>query len=140
MALWKFTHAILESRPIDVYNHGHMRRDFTYIDDIVAGEIASLDNPPANDGRAKAGGFVTPHRLYNIGNNRPEPLMDLIGEIEKACGCKAQLNLLPMQNGDVHETHADIAAIKNDLGYRPKTDIGVGVANSVTWYREFYGV
>ncbi|WP_447930971.1 NAD-dependent epimerase/dehydratase family protein [Sphingopyxis fribergensis] len=140
MALWKFTHAILEGRPIDVYNHGDMRRDFTYIDDIIAGVIASLDNPPADDGRMKAGGFVTPHRLYNIGNNRPEPLMELIGEIEKACGRKAELNLLPMQDGDVHETYADIAAIGSDLGYHPKTGIGVGVANFVAWYREFYRV
>lgn len=140
MALWKFTKAILEGGPIDVYNHGDMRRDFTYIDDIVAGVIASLDNPPADDGQPKAGGFVTPHRLYNIGNNRPEPLMDLIGEIEKACGRKAQLNLLPMQDGDVHETYADIAAIERELGYKPETDIRVGVGDFVAWFRQFHGV
>jgi len=140
MALWKFTQAILEGRPIDVYNHGDMRRDFTYIDDIVAGVIASLDNPPADDGQLKAGGFTSPHRLYNIGNNQPERLMDLIGEIEKACGRKAQLNLLPMQDGDVHETYADITAIEQELGYKPKTDIRTGVGNFVAWYRQFYGV
>ncbi len=140
MALWKFTKAILEGRPIDVYNYGDMRRDFTFIDDIVAGVIASLDNPPADDGQPKAGGFVTPHRLYNIGNNRPEPLMDLIGEIEKACGRKAQLNLLPMQDGDVHETYADIDAIAHELGYAPKTSIRTGVGDFVSWYRQFYGV
>jgi UDP-glucuronate 4-epimerase len=140
MALWKFTKAILEGRPIDVYNHGDMRRDFTYIDDIVAGVIASLDSPPPDDGRAKAGGFATPHRLYNIGNNRPEPLMDLIGEIEKACGRKAELNLLPMQDGDVHETYADIGAISNELGYAPKIGIRTGVGNFVSWYRQFHGM
>lgn len=140
MALWKFTKDILEGRSIDVYNHGDMRRDFTYIDDIVAGVIASLDHPPADDGLSKAGGFTTPHRLYNIGNNRPEPLMELIGEIEKACGRKAELNLLPMQDGDVHETYADIAAIAGELGYTPRTDIRTGVGHFVDWYRNFYGV
>jgi UDP-glucuronate 4-epimerase len=140
MALWKFTKAIIEGRPIDVYNHGDMRRDFTYIDDIVAGVIASLDNPPTDDGQPKAGGFVTPHRLYNIGNNRPEPLMDLISEIEKACGREAQLNLLPMQDGDVHETYADIDAIAHELGYASKIGIRTGVGNFVSWYRQFYGV
>ena len=140
MALWKFTKSILEGQPIDVYNHGDMRRDFTYIDDIIAGVIASLNNPPADDGRPKAGGFVTPHRLYNIGNNRPEALMDLIGEIEKACGRKAQLNLLPMQDGDIHVTYADIGAIERELGYKPETDIRAGVAKFVDWYREFYRV
>lgn len=140
MALWRFTKAILEGLPIDVYNRGDMRRDFTYIDDIVNGVIASLDNPPVDDGQPKAGGFATPHRLYNIGNNRPEPLMELIGEIEKACGRKAQLNMLPMQDGDVHETYADIDAIAQELGYAPKTSIRTGVGNFVSWYRQFYGV
>lgn len=140
MALWKFTKAILEGRSIDVYNYGDMRRDFTYIDDIAAGVIASLDHPPADDGLPKAGGFTTPHRLYNIGNNQPEPLMELIGEIEKACGRKAELNLLPMQDGDVHETYADIAAIAAELAYTPRTNIRTGVAHFVDWYRNFYSV
>ena len=138
MALWKFTEAVLEGRPIDVYNHGDMRRDFTYIDDIVAGVIASLDHPPGDDGALKAGGFKTPHRLYNIGNNAPEPLMQLIDEIEKACGCKAELNLLPMQDGDVYETYADIDAIAGDLGYAPTTPISVGVPRFVDWYRKHW--
>ncbi len=137
MALWKFTAAILAGRPIDVYNHGDMSRDFTYIDDIVAGVIASLDNPPADDGAEKPGGFLTPHRIYNIGNNRPEPLMALIATIEKACGRTAQLNMLPMQDGDVPATFADIAAIGDDLGYRPSTGIDVGVPRFVDWFREF---
>lgn len=135
MALWKFTASILAGRPIDVYNHGDMKRDFTYIDDIVAGVIASLNNPPADDGAEKAGGFTTPHRLYNIGNNRPEPLMDLIGEIERACGRKAELNLLPMQDGDVYETFADIDAIRCDMGYAPRTAIAVGVPEFVDWFK-----
>ena len=137
MALWKFTDAILADRPIDVYNHGEMRRDFTYIDDIVDGVIRSLDNPPADDGLEKAGGFRTPHRLYNIGNNRPEPLMELIAAIERACGRKARLNMLPMQDGDVPATYADIAAISDELGYRPSTRIDVGVPRFVDWFRDF---
>lgn len=137
MALWKFTANILADKPIDVYNHGDMQRDFTYIDDIVAGVIASLDHPPADDGAEKAGGFTTPHRLYNIGNNRPEPLMELIKAIEAACNRKAELNLLPMQDGDVHATYADIDAIQSELGYAPTTPIGVGVPHFVQWFREY---
>ena len=137
MAVWKFTEAVLNGRPIDVYNHGDMRRDFTYIDDIVAGVIASLDRPPVDDGAAKPGGFTTPHRLYNIGNNRPEPLMGLIAEIERACGREAVLKLLPMQDGDVYETYADVSAIAMDLGYAPTTSIGVGVSAFVEWYRGY---
>ena len=139
MAVWKFTEAVLNGQPIDVYNHGNMRRDFTFIDDIVAGVIASLDQPPADDGAAKPGGFTTPHRLYNIGNNRPEALMDLIAKIERACGHEATLNLLPMQDGDVYETYADISAIAGDLGYAPTTPIGVGVPRFVEWYRGWRG-
>jgi len=139
MAVWKFTDAVLNGQPIDVYNHGAMRRDFTFIDDIVAGVIASLDSPPADDGLAKPGGFTTPHRLYNIGNNRPETLMDLIQEIERACGHKAKLNLLPMQDGDVYETYADISAIAGELGYAPTTPIHVGVPAFVAWYRGWRG-
>lgn len=137
MAVWKFTEAVLNGQPIDVYNHGDMRRDFTYIDDIVAGIIASLDHPPADDGMIKAGGFTTPHRLYNIGNNRPEALMDLIGEIERACGRPAVLNMLPMQDGDVYETYADIGAIARDLGYASTTPIAIGVPAFVEWCRGY---
>lgn len=139
MALWKFTAAVLSGKPIDVYNHGDMRRDFTYIDDIVSGVIASLDNPPADDGKEKAGGSITPHRLYNIGNNCPEPLMDLIKAIETACNRKAELNLLPMQDGDVYATYADIDAIQTELGYVPSTPIAVGVPRFVQWFRTFSG-
>jgi UDP-glucuronate 4-epimerase len=137
MAAWKFTDAVLNGKPIDVYNHGDMRRDFTFIDDIVAGVVASLDHPPADDGLIKPGGFTSPHRLYNIGNNRPEPLMALISTIEDACGRKAILNMLPMQDGDVYETYADISAISSELGYAPTTPISVGVPRFVDWYRTY---
>lgn len=135
MALWKFTANILAGKPIDVYNHGDMSRDFTYIDDIVDGVIRSLDHPPVDNGREKAGGFTTPHRIYNIGNNRPEPLMELIRTIESACDRKADLNFLPMQDGDVHATYADIDAIASELGYAPKTPISVGIPAFVDWFR-----
>jgi len=136
MALWKFTAAILSGTPIDVYNNGEMSRDFTYIDDIVDGVLRSLDSPPADDGLMKGGGYLTPHRLFNIGNNRPEPLMDLIATIETACGRKAQLNMLPMQDGDVPATFADIASIGDELGYKPSTSIDVGVPRFIDWFRE----
>lgn len=134
MAVWKFTEAVLRGRAIDVYNHGDMLRDFTFINDIVNGVILALDRPPLDDGQSKPGGFVTPHRLYNIGNNRPEQLMDLIGAIERACGCKAEINLLPMQKGDVYQTFADINDIARDLGFTPATPIGVGIPAFVQWY------
>lgn len=137
MALWKFTANILSGKLIDVYNHGDMQRDFTYIDDIVDGIIRSLDHPPADDGAEKAGGYLTPHRIYNIGNNRPEPLMELIATIEKACGREARINMLPMQDGDVHATFADIAAISDELGYLPSTGIEIGVPRFVDWYRDY---
>lgn len=137
MAMWKFTERMLAGRPIDVYNHGEMHRDFTYIDDIVAGVLACLDRPPADDGQEKAGGSVKPHALYNIGNHRSEHLMRLIEVLEDACGVKAQLNLLPMQPGDVHATYADIAALTRDTGYAPSTPIEVGVPRFVEWYRRY---
>ncbi len=137
MALWKFTASILSGKPIDVYNHGRMRRDFTFIDDIVSGLIASLDHPPSDDGRVKAGGYETPHRIYNIGNNRPEELMRLIRLLEEAAGKPAELNFLPMQDGDVHETYADIDAISSELGFRPKTSLEEGIAAWINWYRGF---
>ena len=137
MALWKFTSAILQGKPIDVYNHGDMRRDFTYIDDIIAGVLAVIDHPPADDGAVKPGGSVSPHRLYNIGNNQPEPLGRMIDVIEAACGKPAIRNLLPMQPGDVYQTYADISAIQGDLGYAPTTGIDTGIPRFVDWYRSF---
>ncbi|HYD12472.1 MAG TPA: NAD-dependent epimerase [Allosphingosinicella sp.] len=140
MAMWIFTRKILAGEPIQVFNHGRMRRDFTYIDDIVAGVIAALDSPPADDGEVKAGGSVAPHRLYNIGNNRSEELMEMISVLEQACGRKAELELLPIQPGDVPETLADISAIGRDLGFAPTTTIAQGVPRFVRWYRDYRGL
>ena len=140
MAMWLFTQAILAGQPIQVFGEGDMRRDFTYIDDIVAGVVAAHDNPPPDDGTEKAGGSSGPHRLYNIGNNRSEELTRMIGLIEKACGRKAEKKLLPMQPGDVRDTFADIGAIQRDLGFTPTTSIDEGVPRFVDWYRAYHGV
>ncbi|MCJ2186560.1 NAD-dependent epimerase/dehydratase family protein [Novosphingobium beihaiensis] len=140
MAMWKFAERILSGRPIDVYNHGEMQRDFTYIDDIVGGVLACLDRPPLDNGEEKAGGSVKPHALYNIGNNKPEQLMHLIELLEQACGRKAQLNLLPMQPGDVPATYADIAALTRDTGYAPSTSLDVGVPRFVEWFRTYHSM
>lgn len=140
MAMWLFTKAILAGEPIDVFGEGNMRRDFTYIDDIVTGIVASLDNPPSDDGSEKAGGSKGPHRLYNIGNNNSEELTRMIELIELACGREAQKRLMPMQQGDVRDTYADISAIQRDTGFRPSTSIDVGIPCFVQWYREYHGV
>ncbi|HEX6959177.1 MAG TPA: NAD-dependent epimerase/dehydratase family protein [Ferrovibrio sp.] len=134
MALYIFTKAIFEGRPIQVFNHGDMQRDFTYIDDIVDGVIKTLDNPPGPDAQGR------PYRLYNIGNNKPEPLLRLIEVLENAIGRKAEKEMLPMQPGDVRATYADIDAIKNDLGFEPKTPIDIGVPRFVEWYRQYHKV
>ena len=140
MAMWIFTKALFEGRPIALFNGGDMRRDFTYIDDIVAGVIACLDSAPANDGTAKAGGSVKPHAIYNIGNSASEPLMKVVALLEQACGRKAEIEMLPMQPGDVPRTYADISAIVRDLGYAPTTSIEVGVPAFVEWYRSYHMV
>lgn len=140
MMMWLFTKAILAGQPIEVFNHGEMWRDFTYIDDIVSGVVACLDNPPPDDGAVKAGGSLKPHRLYNIGNNRSEHLLRVIEIIEAECGRAAERIMLPMQPGDVARTYADIDAISGDLGYAPTTSIDVGVPSFVRWYRDFHGV
>src|SRR6476659_793490 len=114
-----------------------MWRDFTYVDDIVAGIVGALDHPPADDGAVKAGGSVKPHALYNIGNNRSEHLMRVVELLEEACGRKAAVELLPMQPGDAERTYADIAAIAADLGYAPTTSIEVGVPRFVAWYKKY---
>ncbi|MEO9130531.1 MAG: GDP-mannose 4,6-dehydratase [Sphingomonas sp.] len=137
MAMWIFTKAILEGRPIPVFNHGKMQRDFTYIDDIIAGVIACLDNPPADDGLIKAGGGVAPHALYNIGNHRSEQLGHMIDLIEAACRKTAIRDLQPIQPGDVPATYADIDAIQQALGFQPRTSIDVGVPAFVDWYRGY---
>ena len=140
MMLWNFTRRILAGEPIPLFNHGDMYRDFTYIDDIVAGVIACLDSAPVDDDAEKAGGSVKPHALYNIGNNRSEALMKVVGLLEEACGKKAELEMLPMQPGDVHKTYADISAISRDLGYAPTTSIEVGVPKFVEWYKDYHGL
>jgi UDP-glucuronate 4-epimerase len=139
MAMWIFTRAILAGEPIQVFNQGRMRRDFTYVDDIVTGIVASLDHPPPDDGAAKAGGSLAPHRIYNIGNHRSEELMEMIALVEQACGRKAEIDLQPMQPGDVPETFADISAIQADLGFEPRTPIAVGVPAFVRWYKAYHG-
>ena len=140
MAMWMFADRILKGQPIPVFNNGQMRRDFTYVDDIVAGVIRCIDTPPADDGAVKAGGSTAPHRLYNIGNNRSEDLMRMIALIEECCGKKAVIDFKGMQDGDVPETFADIDAIATDLGYAPTTPIDVGVPKFVAWFRGYRGV
>ena len=140
MAMWLFTDAVLKGRPIKVFNNGEMHRDFTYIDDIVTGVVACLDNPPPNDGSLKAGGSKGPHRVYNIGNHRSEPLMRMIGLIEQATGRTALKEFLPMQPGDVKDTYADISAINRDLGFEPTTTIDEGVPRFVDWFRQYHRV
>ncbi len=137
MAVWGFTDKILSGQPIEVFNGGNMRRDFTYIDDIVTGILAALDNPPPDDSEEKAGGSRSPHRIYNIGNNRAEELEKLIGLIETACGRKAIRIEKPMQPGDVPATYADLSAIERDLGFRPTTPIDVGIPLWVEWYKGY---
>jgi UDP-glucuronate 4-epimerase len=140
MAMWLFTKAIFAGEPINVFGEGRMRRDFTYIDDIVAGIVACVDNPPADDGAVKAGGSISPHRIYNIGNSRSEDLGEMISLIEQACGRTAERRLLPMQPGDVRDTFADISAIQRDLSFEPRTTIADGVPRFVQWYRGYHGV
>ena len=140
MAMWIFTRALFAGEPLPLYNRGVMRRDFTYIDDIVRGVIACLDGPPADDGAAKAGGSIAPHALYNIGNHRSEDLMRVVELLEEATGKKALLDPQPMQAGDVRETFADISAIERDHGFHPATTIDEGVPRFVDWYREYHKV
>jgi UDP-glucuronate 4-epimerase len=144
MALFLFTRAILAGRPIDVYNQGRMRRDFTYIDDITEGVVRAADRVPAPDptwsGSAPdPGTSAAPYRLYNIGNNQPVELLHFIAVLERALGRTAQRNLLPLQPGDVPETFADIGDLVRDVGFRPATPSEEGIPRFVAWYREYYG-
>ena len=140
MAMWIFTKAIFAGEPLPLYNGGEMRRDFTYIDDIVSGVLACLDSPPLDDGSAKAGGATGPHALYNIGNHRSEDLMRDVELLEQATGRKALADPQPMQPGDVKDTFADISAIERDHGFVPQTRIDEGVPRFVAWYRDYHGV
>jgi UDP-glucuronate 4-epimerase len=145
MALFLFTQAILAGKPIKVFNEGRMRRDFTYIDDVVQGVIRASDRIAAADAQwdgahPDPAGSTAPFRLYNIGNSEPVELLHLIAVLEKELGHKASLELLPMQCGDVPETFADVSELERDVGFRPSTSIEEGVRRFVAWYRTHYGV
>jgi UDP-glucuronate 4-epimerase len=145
MALFKFTRGILAGEPIPVYNEGRMIRDFTYIDDIVEGVVRILDVIPTpnsewNSDDPDPASSNAPYRIYNIGNNRPVELLEYISVVEECLGMKAQLDLLPMQPGDVPATMADVSDLERATGFRPKTTVKEGVAQFVTWYREYYRI
>ena len=144
MALFLFTKNILAGKPIDVFNHGHHRRDFTYVDDIVSGIVGALDrvagpNPAWNGDDPDPATSNAPYRLYNIGNSRPVELMRYIELIEQCLGRKAEMNLLPLQVGDVPATWADIDDLSRDVGYQPATPVEVGIWRFVDWYLDYYG-
>lgn len=143
MALFKFTKAILEGQPIDVYNFGDMLRDFTYIDDIAEAVVRLSDvipqpNPAWTVETGTPADSSAPYRVYNIGNSQPVKLTTFIGELETALGVKAQMNLLPLQPGDVLETSADTSALEATIGFKPSTELAHGLARFVAWYRDFY--
>ena len=140
MAMWIFTKALLAGEPLPMFNGGEMRRDFTYIDDIVSGIISCLDGPPADDGSMKAGGATAPHAIYNIGNSRSEDLMRVVELLEQATGRKALCSPEPMQPGERVLHVADISAIERDHGFKPATTIAEGVPRFVDWYREYHGI
>jgi UDP-glucuronate 4-epimerase len=133
MSAYIFTRAIFEDQPIQVFNHGDMRRDFTYIDDVIAGVLAALERPPvAEDGHP-------PHQIYNLGNHRSEDLMRFLELLERACGRQAKKLFTEMQPGDVKETYADIETSRRDLGFQPKTTIDEGLPRFVEWFRRYHG-
>ncbi len=136
MAVWSFTEALYEGRPIRLFAGGRLLRDFTYIDDIVAGVLAILDRPPADDGVEKPGGSRAPHALYNIGNSRPERVADLLALLEAATGIAARVEDAPMQPGDMEATFADVGPLARDAGFRPATPLAEGIARWVAWYRD----
>lgn len=145
MALFLFTQKILAGEPIDVFNYGHHRRDFTYIDDIVEGVIRSLDrvaptNPDWDGAAPDAATSSAPYRLYNIGNHEPVELMHYIEVLEENLGRKAEKNLLPLQPGDVPDTYADVDDLRRDVGYAPATSVEDGIRRFVEWYRDYYRV
>ncbi len=145
MALFLFTKAILEGRPIDVFNHGQMQRDFTYVDDIAEGVVRVTDRvasaDPAYDAlQPDPATSNVPYRVFNIGNHQPVPLLDFIACIERALGRTAQKNFMPLQDGDVPATYADVQALQDWVGFSPATDIETGIARFVQWYREYYRI
>ena len=143
MALFKFTKAILEENPIDVFNYGKHTRDFTYIDDIVEGVIKTLDSTASsnldwNSDEPDPANSKAPWRIYNIGNNKRVKLMDYIDALEKALGKKAKINFLPLQPGDVPDTYASVENLKNHFNYKPSTSVDEGVFKFVKWYKDYY--
>lgn len=145
MALFLFTKNILEGKPIQVFNYGNHTRDFTYIDDIVEGIIRVLDKPPAHNpdydfSQSSPATSSAPYHLYNIGNDNPVKLMDYIGAIENALGMKAEMELLPLQKGDVPDTQADVSKLIADVGFQPSTSVQDGINKFIKWYRNYYQV
>ncbi|MHB0999814.1 MAG: NAD-dependent epimerase/dehydratase family protein, partial [Armatimonadota bacterium] len=145
MALFLFTHSILNGKPIDVFNYGNMKRDFTYVDDIVEGVVRVLDRVPEPDSEWSAetcstGCSKAPYKVYNIGNSNPVDLLYFIETLEKCLGMKAQKNLLPLQPGDVPATYADVDALIRDVGFKPDTPIETGIARFVDWYKDYYSI
>lgn len=145
MAMWLFTKAILDGKPIDVFNNGQMRRDFTYIDDIVQGVVHVADHIPTGNcawsgDKPDPATSRGPYRVYNIGNNSPVELMHMIRTLEKALGMEAMKNFLPLQAGDVPATYADVDDLMRDVGFRPSTPIEVGIQRFVDWYRDYHKV
>ena len=143
MALFIFTKAILENKPIDVYNYGKMERDFTYISDIIQGIVKVNDNPPKgnknwNSKNPDPSSSKAPYKIYNIGNSKPVELMSFVKTIEEELGIKAHINLLPIQPGDVPATYADVTDIAETLGYKPEVSVKEGIRNFINWYKEFY--
>jgi len=145
MALFMFTKAILENKPIQVFNHGKMQRDFTYIDDIVEGVVRVMSrrakpNPEWRGDGPDPGSSYAPYKIYNIGNNNPVELIEFIGAIEKTLGLKAQKEFLDLQPGDVPATYADVDDLMADVGFKPETPIATGIQRFIAWYRQYYGV
>jgi len=146
MALFLFTKAILAGEPIKVFNHGRHKRSFTYVDDIVEGVVRALDTLPGKDNDWNgnlpdpASSGVAPYRLYNIGNAEPVELLRYIAVLEQCLGRKAQMEMLPLQAGDVPDTEADVSELIRAVGYAPKVSVGTGIANFVSWYRSYYSV
>jgi UDP-glucuronate 4-epimerase len=144
MAAFKFVRAILADEPIDIYNHGNLARDFTYIDDLVEAIIRLTENSPqANNPSGKPQGsndFDAPFRVVNVGKGAPDKLMDFIGELEQELGKSAEKNFMPMQDGEMLTTFADTALLKSLTGYRPETPLSVGIPKFVSWYRQYYNV
>ena len=145
MALFLFTKNILAGKPIDVFNHGKHKRDFTYVDDIVEGVIRTLDNvatgnPNWDSKKPDPATSSAPYRVYNIGNNTPVDLEHYIAVLEDCLGKKAEKNLLPLQAGDVPDTYADVSDLVRDVNYKPDTTVEQGISNFVEWYREYYKI